>query len=190
MYQKLVHFLPVLDKLTTNGWAILLSFTSIYPTDPKTSPLIFCRKRNIENWRFWKTQFFLSRPSWIFFASSPWISVKVSCVARMSRNFDDCPGFQLKTTLPNNLGGSVFIEWPLMLWRRTSFFIFSRFSHTHFGITYYLWNTIPMKAFIYFVLHFLKIISHLSTALWLGNMYSQSNSFIARYAEIPALSLI
>ena len=28
----------------------------------------------------------------------------------MSRNFDDYPGFQLKTTLPNNLGGSVFIE--------------------------------------------------------------------------------
>ena len=43
----------------------------------------------------------------VFFASSPWKSVKVSCVAKMGRNFDDYPGFQPKKPTPNILGGSV-----------------------------------------------------------------------------------
>ena len=77
---------------------------------PMDQSLKFSRK-NIENWRFWKTQFF-----WvghfgfffsIFFALSPWKSVKVSCVARMGRNFYDYPGFHPKTTHPKHSWGSV-----------------------------------------------------------------------------------
>ena len=30
---------------------------------------------------------------WFFFASFPWKQVKVSCISRMGRNFDDYPGF-------------------------------------------------------------------------------------------------
>ena len=62
-----------------------------------------------ENWRFWKTQFFLIRPildlffsNIFFFASSPWKLVKVSWVSRMGRNFDDYPGFQPKITSPKH----------------------------------------------------------------------------------------
>ena len=65
---------------------------------PKDKALKFLRK-NIENWWLWKTQFFeLAILNFLFFASSPLKSVKVSWVARMSRNFDDYSGFQLKTT--------------------------------------------------------------------------------------------
>ena len=48
------------------GWATLLSFTSIFPTNPRINSWIFCEKIlrifGVEN-----LSFFLSQPSFIFF---------------------------------------------------------------------------------------------------------------------------
>ena len=54
--------------------------------------------KHFENWRFWKIQFFWVGHFRIFFASSPWKSVKGSWRSRMGRNFDDYLGFQPKIT--------------------------------------------------------------------------------------------
>ena len=48
--------------------------------------------------RSWRQMYSLLDLLQIFFSSSPWNSVKVSWVARMGRNFDDYPGFQLFLT--------------------------------------------------------------------------------------------
>ena len=76
------------------GWATLMPFASIYPTNPRTHPWNFLEKLlQIDGF---KNIVFLCRPFWnlffkkiFFFASSPWKAVKVYCVARMGRNFDN-----------------------------------------------------------------------------------------------------
>ena len=55
-----------------------------------------------ENWGELKISVFLSWPFWIFFAPFPLKSVNIYIVARMGRNFDDCPGLQQKS-VRNNL---------------------------------------------------------------------------------------
>ena len=61
----------------------------------------------------------LPRKNSTFFCFIPWKLVKVSCVARMGRNFDDYSGFQLKTTQPKHSWGECFYwslscDWSLM----------------------------------------------------------------------------
>ena len=55
----------------------------------------------IENWS-WKSQFFWAGHfeffCQFFFASSQWKPVNIYKITRMCRNFDDCSGFQPKTT--------------------------------------------------------------------------------------------
>ena len=101
---KLVHFMVRVGA----GYCVAMPFKFTY-TPPqeclgwvvfgwKGSKIMKFSRKNIENWLFWKTQFF-----WVghfglffqfFFALSPWKSVKVSKLARIGRNFDDYPGFQ------------------------------------------------------------------------------------------------
>ena len=116
-----MHFIPFWAYIGQPdnhiGWATLMPFPSIYPTNSRTNPLNFSEKY----WDLWvlkdqslkfswkilrfggvENLSFLSRPFWIFFfrkfffASSQWKSVNIYWIARMGRNFDD--GFQPKTT--------------------------------------------------------------------------------------------
>ena len=75
------------------GWATLMPFPSIYPTDPRTNLWNFrekiLRMDGFENsvflrWPFWFINFFLLHP----------IKSSQSFFARMGQNFDDYPGFQ------------------------------------------------------------------------------------------------
>ena len=80
-----------------NHWDTSMPFASINSTNPRTNPWYFREKilgiGGVENTVF----LFFSQKN-IFFALSPWKSVKVSRLARMGRNFDDYTGFQPKTT--------------------------------------------------------------------------------------------
>ena len=77
-----------------------MPYASIYPTDPRINPWNFGKKilriGGVEKLSFFESailEFFFG----IFFTSSPWEWVGVSWLARMSRNFDDYPGFQPET---------------------------------------------------------------------------------------------
>ena len=65
------------------GWATLMAFASINPTD---QPVKFSQKK-FENWRFWKTEILKDRPFWFFFlkkifffASFSWKSIQICMV--------------------------------------------------------------------------------------------------------------
>ena len=77
-----------------------MPFASIYPTDPRTNPAQFGKRISridgFENHSLFEgaiLDFFF-----FFKCLIPLKAVKGSWVARMGRNFDDCPGFQPKTT--------------------------------------------------------------------------------------------
>ena len=68
-------------------------------------------QKNIENWQFWKTQFFCVGHFdfffRIFFASFPWKQVKIYWIARMSQHFDQTKCDSHFKPKPNILKGSV-----------------------------------------------------------------------------------
>ena len=86
-----------------------MPFASINPTNPRTNPWNFreeiLRIGDFENLSFFESAILKKKFKKIiyFFPSSPWRLVKVSWVARMGRNFDDYPGFQLFFTQINHL---------------------------------------------------------------------------------------
>ena len=82
------------------GWATLMGFASINPTNPRTDLWNFREKisriGDFEKRPFWKIghfEFFSSKKNF-FFASFLWKSVQICMVEWMSRNFDVFPGFQ------------------------------------------------------------------------------------------------
>ena len=100
-----MHFLPVFTLVSDHiGWATLLAFVSINPTNPRTNLWNFGEKilriGDFEKRRFWKIghfeksailNFFLQTK--FFFDSFSWKSVQICMVEWMGWNFDVFTGF-------------------------------------------------------------------------------------------------
>ena len=78
------QFLPVfelLQSLNHIGWATLMPFASINPTNPRTNPW------NFKNWRFWKSQYFFNLAIFNFLCLIPMKTNQSSFVSKNGSKF-------------------------------------------------------------------------------------------------------
>ena len=107
-------FCPYIRQPHDNiGWATLMPFASINPTNPRTNLWNF-REKFLRIGDFEKRCFFESailnfffRKKNFFFAFFPWKQVKVYWLARMGQNFDQGTNASTFWPRPNILKGSV-----------------------------------------------------------------------------------